>query len=521
MAYELNKYNGTFFASVDDQTLNTTATDLRFVGRNYSGYGEVENENFLHLLENFANTSAPPKAINGQLWFDTSVKKLKVFDGTKFKIASSAESSATAPTGLAIGDFWWDNQNEQIKVWNGTGFILVGPEKAPVYGATSTAPAVVKDQVGSDQQIIKFLVGGDVIAIVASATFTLNSVINPIIGFANIRPGINFINSDVNGLTSSVHRVWGTAANADRLGGFAATDFLRSGNTAFITQVNFKDNGITIGEADDLKITVANGVVPVIESSKNSFFVLRISDDGNDVKDVAVVKRTGIEPGITGVYDLGSTAAKWRDVKAETVTATTIYGKLVGTIESPPAPPGQPAPPLAIQSVAVSGTFSMAAPSPGAPAANFNVSLAGSTSAVNLSSGSTGSLDNFNIGGTNPGSAKFTTLTSSGAVAFSNTTVSSGPGTGALVVSGGASIGGNLYVSGNGGFLGTGAMLVPTGVSGQRPAAAAGMIRFNTTDINWEGYDGSSWRSISGGTDEDYGLITSAADAFMDYGAIA
>jgi hypothetical protein len=169
MAYELNKYNGTYFASVDDQTLNTTATDLRFVGRNYSGYGEVENENFLHLLENFANTSAPPRAIGGQLWFDTSVKKLKVYDGARFKVAGSAESSSTAPAGFAVGDFWWDNQNEQIKVWNGTAFILVGPEKAPTYGATSTAPAVVKDLVGSDQQIIKFQVGGEVIAIVTIA----------------------------------------------------------------------------------------------------------------------------------------------------------------------------------------------------------------------------------------------------------------------------------------------------------------------------------------------------------------
>jgi hypothetical protein len=520
VAYQIDRFNGTFLVSVDDQTLNNTATDLRFVGRNYSGYGEIENENFLHLLENFANSSAPPRAISGQTWFDTSIKKLKIYDGNKFKVTTGAESSPSAPTGLAIGDFWWDNQNEQIKVWNGSTFILVGPEKAPVYGSTSTAPAVVKDQLGSDQQIIKFLVGGDVIAIVASATFTLNSIINPITGFANIRPGINFINSDVNGLTSSAHRFWGTAANADRLGGFAAIDFLRAGNTEFTTQVNFKDNGITVGEAQDLKITVANGVVPVIESSKNSFFVLRISNNGNDVKDVAVIKPTGIEPGITGVYDLGSTAAKWKTITADTINATTVYGKLIGTVESAPGPGGV-VPPLAIQSVSVSGSFSMAAPAPGAPAANFNISLAGSTSAVNLSSGSIGSLDNFNIGGSNPGSAKFTTLTSSGAVAFSSTTVSSGPGTGALVVAGGASIGGNLYVSGDGGFSGNGAMLVPTGVSGQRPSATTGMIRFNTTEVNWEGYDGSSWRLISGGTDEDYGLVTSAADSFMDYGSIA
>lgn len=514
MAYELNRYNGTFFVSVDDQTLNTTATDLRFVGRNYSGYGEVENENFLHLLENFANTSAPSKAISGQLWFDTSVKKLKVFDGTKFKIASSAESSATAPTGLSAGDFWWDNQNEQIKVWNGTEFILVGPEKAPVYGLTSTAPAVVKDQVGSDQQIIKFQVGGEVIAIVANRAFTINSNINPISGFADLKPGINFINSNITGVTSSLHRFWGTASNADKLGGFSATDFLRSANTEFTTQVNFKDNGITIGEAQDLKITIANGTTPVIESSKNSFFVLRISNDGNDVKDIAVIKPTGIEPGITGTYDLGSTSAKWKTVTAETVKANTFYGTLVGEVQST-----NPAVPLAIQSMAVSGNFNMSA-STGA-GSNFNVNLAGSSSSVNLSSGAVGSIDNFNIGTSNPGSARFTTLSSNGAVSFTSAIASTGPGTGALILSGGASIGGNLYVSGNGGFLGTGAMTVPTGVTGQRPTATTGMIRFNTTEINWEGYDGSSWRSISGGTDEDYGLITSVADAFMDYGSIA
>jgi hypothetical protein len=79
MAYQIDRYNGTFLLSVDDQTLNSTATDLRFVGRNYSGYGEIQNENLLHLLENFANTSAPPKAILGQIWYDSTNKKIKVY----------------------------------------------------------------------------------------------------------------------------------------------------------------------------------------------------------------------------------------------------------------------------------------------------------------------------------------------------------------------------------------------------------------------------------------------------------
>jgi hypothetical protein len=86
MAYEVNKFNGVFLTSVADGTIDTN-TDLRLVGKNYAGYGEVQNENFVHLLENFANTTAPPKAITGQIWFDTAIKKLKFYDGAKFKTA--------------------------------------------------------------------------------------------------------------------------------------------------------------------------------------------------------------------------------------------------------------------------------------------------------------------------------------------------------------------------------------------------------------------------------------------------
>jgi len=522
VAYQIDRFNGTFLVSVDDQTLNSTATDLRFVGRNYSGYGEIENENFLHLLENFANSSAPPRAISGQTWFDTSTKKLKIYDGNKFKVTTGAESSATAPAGLTTGDFWWDNQNEQIKVWNGTEFILVGPEKSPIYGATSTAPAVVKDQSGSDRQIIKFQVNGEVIAIVSNTAFDLNQVINPITGFFHLEPGINFINSSgtttTNGITSSNHRFWGTASNADKLGGFTAADFLRAGNISFESQVSFKDNGITVGDQNDFRLTILNGTTPTLESTLNNPFIFRISNGGGDIKDVAVIRTTGIEPGSNGVYDLGSIAAKWKTVNANEVKATTFYGKLVGTVETA-AGPGGVVPPLAIQSITVSGDLSMSASS--GSASNFNVNLAGSTSTVNLSSGTVGSLNNFNIGGSNPGTAAFTTLASSGTVTFTNTATSTGVGTGALVVAGGASIGSTIYVQGNGIFAGTGAIKVPSGTTGARPTAPQqGMIRFNTTDGEWEGYDGIEWRFIGGDADEDYGSITAASDVFVDYGSL-
>jgi hypothetical protein len=517
MAYQIDRYNGTFLISIDDQTINSTATDLRLVGRNYSGYGEIQNENLLHLLENFANTSPPPRAILGQLWYDSVSKKISVYDGSKFKPVGGAQSAANAPSGFATGDFWWDNQNEQINVWNGTEFILVGPEKSPIYGDTSTAPAVVIDTTGTEQQIIKFQVGGEVIAIVARSSFTLNAGLNPITGFNILQPGINFINSDpTTGETSSVHRFIGTASNAQRLGGFAVTDFLRSSNTSFTSQVNFKDSGFTLGDQTDLRIRVLNGNSPTIESTGNQPIIVRLSDNEGDIKDIAVIKATGIEPGSTGLYDLGSTSAKWKTLHSEEVKATTFYGKLVGTVETAPGPGGVTQP-LSIQSITVGGAFNMTSGGGVAGSSNFNVDLVGSTSAVTIASGTVGSLNNFNIGLTTPGVARVTMLAVTG-----DATVSSSLTVGSQVtVAGNVNTSGTLSVANNVFMNGTGAVKVPSGLTAQRPVSpVTGMIRFNTSVGEWEGFDGSEWRFIGGDADQDYGLITGEEDVFVDYGAL-
>ena len=71
MAYIVNKFDGTLIATVQDGTVDQT-TNLRFIGKNYAGYGEIQNENFLHLLENFASGSQRSKPISGQILFETS-----------------------------------------------------------------------------------------------------------------------------------------------------------------------------------------------------------------------------------------------------------------------------------------------------------------------------------------------------------------------------------------------------------------------------------------------------------------
>jgi hypothetical protein len=129
MAYTINRYDGSTLTVVEDGTIDQN-TDLKLVGRNYAGYGEIQNENFVFLLENFANQNPPPKPVSGQLWFDSSASKLKFYDGGQFRSTGGAETNTDQPSGLTEGDFWWDTSNEQLYAFNGTDFILIGPQDA-------------------------------------------------------------------------------------------------------------------------------------------------------------------------------------------------------------------------------------------------------------------------------------------------------------------------------------------------------------------------------------------------------
>jgi hypothetical protein len=80
MSYIINNSRGQVVAVVADGTINTTATDLALVGRGVSGYGTSENENYVFLLENFADSTAPLQPILGQLWYNSTTNILSVYN---------------------------------------------------------------------------------------------------------------------------------------------------------------------------------------------------------------------------------------------------------------------------------------------------------------------------------------------------------------------------------------------------------------------------------------------------------
>jgi hypothetical protein len=333
MAYQVDKFNGTFFVSVEDGTIDTSS-DLRLVGKNYAGYGEVQNENFLHLLENFANTTAPPKVITGQIWFDTSNKKLKYYDGSKFKVAGGAEVSATAPSGLSAGDFWWDSSAKQLYAWSGTEFTLIGPESAPDLGNSTVTAAVIKGTVSTavgPHTILKVIADDKVVGIFSKTAFTIDNSQNPIEDFSVIKKGFTLAKS-ISGVSTDDFVMWGTAENSNKLGGFAADQYIRVGVNDFTSEVGFSDAGFQVGDGNDLRVRVENGDEVIVENRLGNDITFRITvTETTDERDVAIITRSGIIPGSDNVYTLGGTVGS-STIRWNNVFSTTFTGNLTGNV---------------------------------------------------------------------------------------------------------------------------------------------------------------------------------------------
>ena len=80
MSYIINNSRGNLVATVADGTVNVTATPITLVGRGVTSYGTAENENYVWILENFANASPPISPMQGQLWYNTDTDVISYYD---------------------------------------------------------------------------------------------------------------------------------------------------------------------------------------------------------------------------------------------------------------------------------------------------------------------------------------------------------------------------------------------------------------------------------------------------------
>ena len=229
MSYNLTYTSGAALATVPDGQINSTATSLTLVGKNYPGYGAFLNENFIKLLENFSNSTAPSSPTQGQLWWNSSSSLLSVYNGSAWKSISGAQAQQSEPVYKVAGDLWFDSVNQQLKVWSGAAWILIGPSFTSVTGASGAFADTISDSSLFNHVVVKFLVQNQLVAVLSKDS-TAFTPYPPIAHFPVINPGFNLAKD-------SNYIFYADAYNAQNLGGVAASKFVRSDNSTFTSTV--------------------------------------------------------------------------------------------------------------------------------------------------------------------------------------------------------------------------------------------------------------------------------------------
>ena len=173
MSYRINRTDGELLIDLTDGIIDTTTTDLTLIGKNYKGFGEPFNENFVKLLENFASTSQPANPMVGQIWFDKQDTRLKVYDGVTFRAASGSIVSSTQPGNLTTGDIWIDNLNNKLYLFDGTDLVLVGPTYSAGQGKTGFETASQLDTTDVQRTVLKLFLGGTLVGVYSPETFII------------------------------------------------------------------------------------------------------------------------------------------------------------------------------------------------------------------------------------------------------------------------------------------------------------------------------------------------------------
>jgi hypothetical protein len=287
MAYQINKTDGTVVATVADGQIDTLSTDLTLIGKNYSGFGEALNENFIKLLENFASTTRPTHPIRGQIWFDVSELKLKVYSGTQFLPVSSATIANTQPTSLGVGDLWFNDVDRQLYFFDGSTAILLGPDYSTSQGVSGLKVASILDTLNQTRVVTYLYNNGILLGIFAKDAFTPKVAISGFTG--SVIPGFNAGN--LAGLKFAV-----TCTNSESLGGVVAATYVRKDTSNSINgQLQLTaDLGLVIGSAGQgaFNVNTGNVFLQNTATDKNLIFNVRKGINQEDAISIQSASRT-------------------------------------------------------------------------------------------------------------------------------------------------------------------------------------------------------------------------------------
>jgi hypothetical protein len=319
MAYQINKTDGTIVATVADGQIDDRSTAITLIGKNYSGFGEIFNENLIQLLENFADSTPPDNPIRGQIWFDSSQSKLKVYNGLDFVPVSSATISGSQPSTLATGDLWYDNVRQQLFFFDGTAAVLLAPSYSSSQSLSGIRVDTILDTLNQTRVITSLYNNGILLGIFAKDSFTPKVAI---IGFTgSIEPGFN-------AGTLANFKIRATCTNSDSLGGAVSTTYVRTDSSNAINgqlQITV-DSGLIVGSAGQGLLFVNGGDLVLANSSSDKNITLSVNKAATQENAVvinAAARTIGLYPTIpSSTVNVGGNLVITGDLTVEGTTTT-------------------------------------------------------------------------------------------------------------------------------------------------------------------------------------------------------
>ena len=401
MPYTLLKTNGTVLTVVQDGTIDTT-TDLTYVGKNYTGYGNPVNDNFVKLLENFSNNSAPTNPLMGQLWYDSINNVLKLYDGTKFKSLGIISHGVVFPSNQNSGDLYFSDSTNILYAYNGTSWVIIGGSGANGVSNSGAFPTtVIQDTNDSPHTVIEAIINNNTASIFSadSQYFSIPSSSSLYNTYPTIYPGINLSGTNSSGIsgyydgtTSNGNLLWGTAGSALGIvtGTYPSLSILRA--TDLVDRYSFStglpipmvltnDVGIVVGTNKVLQLS-SQGNIGTVSGIFGSKLQFSVNTGTNTFTNVLIIDGTNglkVLPNSIFPVSLGSTGTGNSFVS---LYVGTIYGTNVIT--------------TSINATTITGTFITA----NTVTSNKLISDTASIGFATITTGSVGLLTGTTISGT-------------------------------------------------------------------------------------------------------------------------
>ena len=249
MSYTITLTDGSVFATIPDGTINTSSS-MTLVGKNYAGYGQFLDNNFVRSLENASNSTAPGAPLTGQLWWNNTPNAgtLSVYMGSAWKTLSVLAVSSSTPSTSTygrIGDMWYDTTNQQVNIWTGTSWLLVGPQFNTGTGVTGAFANVITDTGSQTHRVIELVVNSTVVGIVSEDTSWIPQVTIP--GFGNVNSGVHLANTVTGVGGSSVPAFWGSGHVGVSVTGNISGNYILGNGSLLTGLANISGNISTTG----------------------------------------------------------------------------------------------------------------------------------------------------------------------------------------------------------------------------------------------------------------------------------